>query len=80
MPSVIPPLDGQGGWSSAPDGKGVSCVPSSLASLRDTYLERHGFFVLRFWNNQINRNMDDVMDEILPIPDRRRLEIEQENV
>lgn len=80
MPSFIPPLDGQSGWRSAPDGRGVPCVPSSLASLQDAYLEKQGFCVMRFWNNQTNRNMDGVMDEILPILDRRRLEIEQENV
>jgi very-short-patch-repair endonuclease len=47
---------------------------------RDAYLEKQGFCVLRFWNNQINRNMEGVMDEILPMLDRRRLEVEQENV
>lgn len=32
---------------------------------RDAYLRRHGWNVLRFWNNLVNENMDGILYEIL---------------
>jgi len=32
---------------------------------RDGYLKRHGFRVLRFWNNDVNANLDGVVESIL---------------
>ena len=43
---------------------------------RDAYLQSQGFCVLRFWNHEINQNMEGVIDGILPLLDRRRLEVE----
>jgi len=31
---------------------------------RDTYLQRNGFKVLRFWNNEVLRNIDGVLEVI----------------
>ena len=31
---------------------------------RDDFLERHGFKVLRFWNNEILEHLDDVLEVI----------------
>ena len=36
---------------------------------RTEYLENHGYKVLRFWNNDIKQNLDNICEEIL-----RRLE------
>ena len=39
---------------------------------RTTYLERLGFSVIRFWNNAVLRNTDDVKQQILNVLDERR--------
>jgi very-short-patch-repair endonuclease len=33
--------------------------------VRDAFLQAHGFKVLRFWNSDIDRNLDGVMETIL---------------
>lgn len=33
--------------------------------MRDNYLKSEGFIVLRFWNGEINKNLEKVLDQIL---------------
>ena len=41
-------------------------------SVRDEYLKAHGIRVLRFWNSQVERGMEEVLDEILRVIEVRR--------
>ena len=42
-------------------------LAQSRDSVRDTHFQAKGFKILRFWNFQINREMDRVMDDILSV-------------
>jgi len=35
--------------------------------IRQKYIEDQGYYVLRIWNNEIDKNLDGVVDEILDI-------------
>ena len=45
-------------------GHGES-IQAGHDTLRDKVLKHHGFQTLRFWNGDINTNIDGVMDTIL---------------
>jgi very-short-patch-repair endonuclease len=42
----------------------ASELESAHDARRDAYLSRRGFRVLRFWNNEIYENLDEVMQTI----------------
>ena len=44
---------------------GQHAVRTDVDSARTKILETMGFFVLRFWNTDVIRNMDGVLEEIL---------------
>ena len=55
------------------DGGGHSELEQYVRdSHRDRYLKDHGIRVLRFWNSQIERGMEEVLDEILRVIEMRR--------
>jgi very-short-patch-repair endonuclease len=61
-------IEADGGQHGMPEG-------SRLDQVRDAFLQSQGFRVLRFWNSDIDANLDGVMESILnalnsPPPDR----------
>jgi very-short-patch-repair endonuclease len=42
-------------------------MPEGIRSdrIRDTFLQAHGFKILRFWNSEIDQNLNGVMESIL---------------
>jgi very-short-patch-repair endonuclease len=51
-------IEADGGQHGMPDGIRSDRV-------RDTFLHAHGFKVLRFWNSEIDQNLNGVMESIL---------------
>jgi len=51
-------IEVDGGQHGLPEGEARDAV-------RDAVLEREGFRVLRFWNGEVNRNFEGVMETIL---------------
>ena len=44
---------------------GSQHADSAADKVRDAYLKKEGYRVLRFWNNEVNANMDGVLTAIL---------------
>ncbi|MCW5725643.1 MAG: endonuclease domain-containing protein [Maricaulaceae bacterium] len=57
-PKIVIELDG---------GQHGRALQRAKDARRDTYLEARGYAVLRFWNIDVDRNMDGVMDRIMHV-------------
>jgi hypothetical protein len=55
---------GEGTWRFI-EVDGGQHVESERDAARDDYLRREGFRVLRFWNNDVLRNTDGVLETIM---------------